>query len=399
LALFDTDIDTAASETLPAGLELTILMPCLNEAETLAICIDKARGYLDRSGVSGEVLIADNGSTDGSIEIAKQHGARVVHVPVRGYGAALNHGIHSARGRFVIMGDSDDSYDFSRLEAFVAKLREGNDLVMGNRFAGGIAPGAMPPLHRYFGNPFFSFMGRLFFASSIGDFYCGLRGFRRDAIIALGQKATGMEFAIEMIVRSSLNGLRIAEVPTTLSQDGRSHPPHLRTWHDGWRTLRYLLLHSPRWLFFYPGALILTVGVALTLLLIRGPVSILPDVSIDTHSLIVGCMAILVGASSMSFGFIARQYAGTRGFLPENPRITRLRTVVTLERLLLLAGLLAAVGLIGFGYCLWIWISVNFGPIEYSGMVRILTVSCTLIALGLQLFFTAFLSALIDIEA
>ncbi|CAN7365009.1 glycosyltransferase family 2 protein [Mesorhizobium caraganae] len=381
------------------GIELTILMPCLNEAETLAICIDKARQFLDRASIVGEVLVADNGSTDGSIEIAESQGARVVHVPTRGYGAAILHGIDNALGDFVIVGDSDDSYDFSRLDPFVAELRAGHDLVMGNRFLGGIEPGAMPFLHRYLGNPVLSFLGRLFFSSGIRDFHCGLRGFRRTAIQELGLKATGMEFASEMVVRASLKRLRVTEVPTTLSPDGRSRPPHLRTWRDGWRHLRYLLLNSPKWLFIYPGAAILAFGSLLTGVLVQGPVHILPNVTIDTHSLIVGCMAMLVGSSCMSFGLIARSFAMERGFLPVNPRVARIRAAVSLERMLLFSGVLILIGSVGLGYAVWTWAAANFGPLTYNSMVRMLTVSCTLVALGLQFAFTAFLWALIDIEA
>lgn len=296
------------------------------------------------------------------------------------------------------MGDSDDSYDFSRLDPFVEKLRDGFDFVIGNRFKGGIATGAMPFLHRYLGNPILSFLGRLFFRSDIGDFHCGLRGFRRESINALGLKATGMEFASEMVVRASLGKLRIAEVPTTLSPDGRSRPPHLRTWTDGWRHLRYLLLNSPKWLFVYPGAAILTFGAILTVVLLQGPVQVLPGVVLDTHSLIVGCMAMLVGASCLSFGVIARSYSATRGFLPVNTRLARVKAYATLERTLLCAGVLAFAGLSGLGYAIWQWAAADFGALEYNGMVRILTVSCTLIALGLQLGFAAFLGALIDIE-
>ncbi|MER8753575.1 glycosyltransferase family 2 protein [Mesorhizobium sp. M1050] len=381
------------------GIELTILMPCLNEAETLAICIDKARQFLNRASIVGEVLIADNGSTDGSIQIAESHGARVVHVPTRGYGAAILHGINNALGDFVIVGDSDDSYDFSRLDLFVAELRAGHDLVMGNRFLGGIESGAMPFLHRYLGNPVLSFLGRLFFSSGIRDFHCGLRGFRRTAIQELGLKATGMEFASEMIVRASLKRLRVTEVPTTLSPDGRSRPPHLRTWRDGWRHLRYLLLNSPKWLFIYPGAAILAFGSLLAGILVQGPVHILPNVTIDTHSLIVGCMAMLVGSSCMSFGLIARSFAMERGFLPVNPRVARIKAAVSLERMLLFSGVLILIGSVGLGYAVWTWAAANFGPLTYNSMVRMLTVSCTLVALGLQFAFTAFLWALIDIEA
>jgi glycosyltransferase involved in cell wall biosynthesis len=257
------------SEPLPVQgtrpLELTILMPCLDEAATIATCIAKARAFLARTGIAGEVLIADNGSTDGSVRLAERAGARVVTVAERGYGAALRAGVAVARGCFVIMGDADDSYDFARLDAFVERLRGGCDLVMGNRFAGGIAPGAMPFLHRYLGNPALSLLGRLFSRADIGDFHCGLRGFRRDAVLGLPLRASGMEFASEMVVRAALAGLVIAEVPTTLAVDGRARAPHLRTWHDGWRHLRFLLTVRPRWTFLYPGlALVLlgTIGVA-----------------------------------------------------------------------------------------------------------------------------------------
>ena len=270
-------------------------MPCLNEAETLAICVRKARGFLDASRIQGEVIVADNGSQDGSVAIALQEGARIVPVAARGYGAALLGGIADARGRYIIMGDADDSYDFSDLGTFVEQLRAGADLVVGNRFRGGIAPGAMPLLHRYLGNPILSFLGRLFFFVKIGDFHCGLRGFNRDRILALGLRTTGMEFASEMVVRSALAGYRIAEVPTTLRPDGRSRPPHLRTWRDGWRHLRFLLMYSPRWLFFYPGLALLAFGLIGTVLLLPGRFYI-GSVGIDIHTFIVACISILLGA-------------------------------------------------------------------------------------------------------
>ncbi len=250
----------------PAPPELTILMPCLNEAETLAGCIEQAAAYLERTGIAGEIVVADNGSTDGSVEIAKKHGVRVIRVSRRGYGAALLAGIGAARGSYVVMGDADGSYDFGRLDAFIDRLRAGNDLVVGDRFAGGIAPGAMPAMHRYLGNPGLSFLGRLFFPPGVRDFHCGLRGFRRDAALSLGLKMPGMEFASEMVVKALLARQRIAEVPTTLNPDGRSRPPHLRTWRDGWRHLRLLLLFSPRRLFLYPSIAILAFGVVLAAL-------------------------------------------------------------------------------------------------------------------------------------
>ena len=378
----------------PADVELTILMPCLNEAETLATCIDKARGFLTRTGICGEVLVADNGSIDKSVKIAQRHGARVVAVAVAGYGAALLAGIRAARGRFVIMGDADDSYDFAQLDPFVDKLREGYDVVIGNRFEGGIAPGAMPWLHRYIGNPMLSLLGRRFYTIGVRDFHCGLRGFRRDAILALGARSPGMEFASEMIVRASLNKLSMTEVPTTLSPDGRSRPPHLRTWRDGWRHLRFLLLFSPRWLFLYPGAAIVCIGLTLSMLLLLSPISILPGVTLGTHSLIVACFAIVVGAQCLSFGIIARHHAYLRGLLPPQPGLEHWRRTWTLERLLIPAGFLLVIGLAGLGYSIGIWAAADFGKLQFGVMIRILTLSCTAIALGFQLGFTAFLGAI-----
>jgi glycosyltransferase involved in cell wall biosynthesis len=250
--------------------ELTILMPCLNEAETIATCAKKASSYLSKSNIRGEILVADNGSTDGSREIAQGLGARVVSICERGYGAAQIGGIGAARGRFVIIGDADDSYDFSRLDGFVAKLREGYDLVMGNRFKGGIEAGAMPPLHRWLGNPVLSFIGRIFFKAELGDFHCGLRGFDRQSIRNLGLRARGMEFASEMVVRCRLARLRMTEVPTTLKKDGRSRRPHLHTWRDGWRHLRFLLIFAPRWLFFYPGLALFMFGIVFSIALLPG---------------------------------------------------------------------------------------------------------------------------------
>ena len=378
-------------------LELTILMPCLDEIETLATCIDKAQRFLAAHGIAGEVVIADNGSTDGSIEAALAHGARVVHVPVRGYGAALAAGIAAARGKYVILGDSDDSYDFSALSPFVEQLRAGADLVMGNRFRGGIAPAAMPFLHRYLGNPVLSFIGRLFFRVPIGDFHCGLRGIRRSRVQALGLTTTGMEFASEMVVRSALAGHDIREVPTTLSPDGRSRPPHLRTWRDGWRHLRFLLLFSPRWLFLYPGFLIMGLGALLMFALLPGPMALTPHITLDIHSIVVGALAVLIGAQCIAFGIIARRYAAVRGFLPPQDRVARMAIPNRLEPSLLLAGALGLPGLGGLVWAIMQWWQADFGPLAYGSLVRVLAVSCTLVALALQLAFTAFLAAIIDI--
>ena len=377
-------------------IELTILMPCLNEAETVGTCVRKAREYLSRSGISGEVVVADNGSTDGSQDIARSLGARVVPISERGYGAALIGGINSAHGKFLIMGDADDSYDFSQLNAFVARLREGYDLVMGNRFKGGIESGAMPPLHRWLGNPVLSFLGRTFFKIQIGDFHCGLRGFNAQAIRALGLRSVGMEFASEMVVRSGLAGMRITEVPTTLKKDGRSRPPHLRTWQDGWRHLRFLLMFAPRWLFFYPGVALLTLGIVSSLLLLPGPFYITPKVGLDFHTFLVGAFSTLIGMQCISFSIIVRRYAATRYLPPMSPAAQRVLTPLTLERVLFFALVLGLAGAGGMIWCFMQWADEHFGPLQYDIMIKVLTISITGVALALQLAFTAFLSAIIE---
>jgi hypothetical protein len=375
-------------------LELTILMPCLNEAETLGVCIAKAMGYLARSGVAGEVLIADNGSTDGSQTIAEAGGARVVPVPERGYGAALIAGIRAARGRFVIMGDSDDSYDFTALDPFVAQLRAGNQLVMGNRFRGGLAPGAMPPLHRYLGNPVLSTVGRVFFGAPVGDFHCGLRGFERGAMLGLDLRAPGMEFASEMVVKATMQGLRIAEVPTTLSPDGRSRPPHLRSWRDGWRHLRFLLVFCPRWLFLYPGAALFALGLATMMALLPGPRT-LGGVVFDVHTLLYAAGATVMGFQAVQFWVFARIYGGLEGVVPEARRLTAALARFGLEPALILAGVLVLAGLgLGFG-ALARWGAEGFGPLGGFGAMRLVIASVTAMLLGLQLAFGAFFVAVL----
>jgi hypothetical protein len=387
----------AIPEPESRDVELTILMPCLNEAETIATCIDKAQGFLARSGVAGEILIADNGSSDGSVEYALARGARVIAVTERGYGAALRAGIAAARGRFVIMGDADDSYDFSRLELFLARLRDGSDLVIGNRFAGGIAPGAMPFLHRYLGNPVLSLIGRMLFRSGIRDFHCGLRGLRRDAVLALDLRTSGMEFASEMVVRAALNGLAIAEVPTTLAVDGRSRPPHLRTWSDGWRHLRFLLMFSPRWLFLYPGAVLLALGVLATLLLLPGRLMLTPRFGLDEHTFLVATIAILVGVQVVGFGVIARHFAAANGLLPRSKSLDGLMSCVSMERGLLIALALMCAGIGGVTWSLWQWAALDFGPLTAPAVTRVLTLSLVLIATAVQLAFTVFLLGIIDL--
>jgi len=379
------------------AVELTILMPCLNEAETVATCVSKARSFLARTGIAGEILIADNGSTDGSQALAEHGGARVVAVAERGYGAVLRAGVAAARGRFIVLGDADDSYDFSRLDPFVAKLRDGCDLVMGNRFAGGIAPGAMPFLHRYLGNPVLSLVGRVFFGADVDDFHCGLRGLRRDAILGLDLRTSGMEFASEMVVRAALARLVIAEVPTTLAVDGRSRAPHLRTWHDGWRHLRFLLMFSPRWLFLYPGLALVVLGGIGTAALFPGPLTLTVRFGLDQHTFLVAAIAILVGVQVVGFGIIARHFAGANGLLPRSRRLDALLSAITLERGLLMALGIMGAGVAGVGWSLWQWALVAFGPLTAPAVMRVLTFSLVSIAIGVQLAFTVFLLGIIDL--
>ncbi len=379
--------------------ELTILMPCLNEAETLERCIVKARGFLARSGVAGEVVIADNGSTDGSQAIAEAAGARVVPIPERGYGSALIGGIRAARGRYVVMGDSDDSYDFSRLDEFVTKLREGYDLVMGNRFKGGIMPGAMPPLHRYLGNPVLTTIGRIFFKSPCGDFHCGLRGFDRQAILSLDLQATGMEFASEMVVKATIRGLRITEVPTTLSPDGRSRPPHLRSWRDGWRHLRFLLLFSPRWLFLYPGFGLFVAGVVAMAWLLPHSRQV-ADVTLDIHTLFYASLAVVVGFHSMLFWLFAHLYGMREGLVPpDDPRFRRLMRWITLEYGLIAGAILLAIGLLLGVLALSAWGNAAFGNLSPEAVMRLVIPSGTAILLAFQIGYGAFFLSVLEIRA
>lgn len=380
-----------------AEIELTILMPCLNEAETLAVCITKARGFLQRTGIAGEVLIADNGSTDGSREIAQREGARVVPVALRGYGAALAAGIEAARGRYVIMGDADDSYDFANLDAFVAALRAGNQLVMGNRFKGGIELGAMPWHHKYIGNPVLSFVGRLFFGSKATDFHCGLRGFDREAILGLNLRTSGMEFASEMLVKATLMGLRVAEVPTALKKDGRSRPPHLRSFRDGWRHLRFLLLFSPRWLFLYPGLVLLAIGLFFGTLLVNGPVHVAPNIELDEKSFLAAAMCVLLGLQAVSFAVIGRRFASRYGFIPRSETFDSVLEALTLERLLLVAVVLIVVGIGAVAWGVTQWAAQSFGPFESATALRAMILSLTSLVAGLQLAMSAFMASMIDI--
>jgi glycosyltransferase involved in cell wall biosynthesis len=379
------------------ALELSILMPCLNEAETLATCITKAQSFLRRTGIAGEVLIADNGSTDGSQGVAKALGARVVDVPTRGYGSALRAGILAARGRFIVMGDADDSYSFDKIDAFVERLRAGDDLVMGNRFRGGIDKGAMPFLHRYLGNPVLSFFGRLFFRSGLGDFHCGMRGFSKDAMTRLELRTTGMEFASEMVVRATITALKISEVPTTLSKDGRSRPPHLRTWRDGWRHLKFLLLYSPRWLFFYPGAFLVALGTVLSIALFFGPIKI-GGIGFDVRTMLVACTCLIVGVQGVCFATIARNFAAGLNLLPPSPRFGRFLEAFTLERFVIGGSAILLLGIAGLLAAVFKWGEVGFGALEMANLLRTVTLSATGIIVGAQLIFTGFLAGLLSIE-
>lgn len=378
--------------------ELSIVMPCLDEARTLPTCLKKARDFLAAHAVNGEIVVADNGSTDGSQDIARSFDARVVEVEEKGYGAALSGGIAAAKGRFVIMADSDDSYDFTGLMPILEKLREGYELVVGNRFTGGIKDGAMPFLNRYFGNPVLSALGKLFFRIPVNDFHCGLRGFDRQALLNLDLRTTGMEYASEMIVRAALLNLRITEVPVTLSPDGRDRRPHLQPWRDGWRHLRFLLLYSPRWLYLYPGIAMIVVGMILAGLLLPGPVMVADGVGLDVHSLLVAAMAILVGVQSITFGFIVRMYAMKNGILPETGKYEKIFASVTVERMLIFAAALILVGTGGVVWAAQIWSAKDFGALDYRDMMRILIAAVTCIVAGLQLGFAAFLLGVMQIK-
>lgn len=379
-------------------MELTILMPCLNEAETVATCVRKARGFLERMGIDGEVLVADNGSTDGSPELALKAGARVVPVARKGYGSALMGGINAAGGRFVIMADADDSYDFSQLDAFVDGLRAGNTMVIGHRFRGGIRRGAMPFLHRYLGNPGLSFAGRLLFSSRIGDFHCGLRGVNRAAVLQLGLHAPGMEFASEMIVKATLAGWRIAEVPTVLSLDGRSRAPHLRSWRDGWRHLRFLLMMSPRWLMLYPGTFLIGIGIAAELAILHGPI-VIEGVGFDIHTMLYAAGATILGVQLVLFSLLARTVGVLKNVLPMSPPLARFLQVFTVERGIL-AGL--SLGLVGLGlavYSLENWAHARLAALDPASMMRIAIPSVTLMLAGAEIVFASFLLGFIDVRA
>ena len=391
------DAPLTADRPHAADCELTVLMSCLDEAETIGICIEKALAYMARRQIAGEVLIADNGSTDGSQGIAEGLGARVVPVPDKGYGSALMGGIAAARGRFVIMGDADDSYDFGALDPFVEALRGGHQLVMGNRFKGGIAPGAMPALHRYLGNPVLSGIGRLFFGIPVRDFHCGLRGFDRAAIGGLNLNTTGMEFASEMVVKASLRNLRIAEVPTTLSPDGRSRPPHLRSWRDGWRHLRFLLLFSPRWLFLYPGLLLMALGLAAMLWLAAGPRSV-GSLVLDVNTLVYAAAALICGFQAVAFALFAKVFAINARLLPPDRRIERMTRLLSMEVGIVMGGLLLVAGLAASAYAVGFWGRAAFGPLDPAVSLRIVVPAVTALVLGLQTVFSSFFLSVLGLK-
>ena len=397
-------IEAPPAAQMPLGLdfdagapELSIVMPCLDEAETLATCITKAKRFLAENQVDGEVIVADNGSTDGSQAIARQLDARVIDVPVRGYGAALAAGIAGAQGRYVAMADADDSYDFLALMPFVERLRAGDELVMGNRFQGGILPGAMPPLHRYLGNPVLSFAGRLFFKAPVGDFHCGLRAFRRDAILRLGLVTTGMEFASEMVVKAQLAGLRLSEVPTTLAPDGRSRAPHLRSWRDGWRHLKFLLTFAPKWLAFYPGLIIGGIGLAGTLLTLPGTLHI-AGLNFGIHSLLVFASAITIGAQLVSFAVLARLFGVHDGLWRTSDNIEIARRWFSIDRCVVIGIVSILLGLVLLITAVGGWAALGFHDIHGERLMRVSIMAILFLTLGVQAMISGFIAALLGTD-
>lgn len=377
-------------------MELTILMPCLNESKTLESCINKAKLFLVTHHIDGEILIADNGSTDGSQDIAKNLGARVVDVDEKGYGAALIGGCNAALGKYVIMGDSDDSYDFLNLMPFVEKLREGYELVMGNRFKGGIEPGAMPPLHLYIGNPVLSFIGRVLYKSDIRDFHCGLRGYNRESILKLNLHTTGMEYASEMVVQATLHKLKICEVPTTLRKDGRDRPPHLRSWSDGWRHLTFLLMHSPNWLFLYPGLIFFVIGLVFSIVLTIGPVT-LGSTTFSINTLLYSAMSTILGLQLILFFVLTKKYAAKTKFIPITKFDQKL-IKFTMNKGILIGACLLFLGIVGAIASVVIWSDTGFGNLTPEHMFRLTIPVLILIVCGIQLMFNSFFLGILEIR-
>ncbi len=384
-------------DTSGGSIEVSIVMPCLNEAESVGECVQRALEGLRNGAAEGEVIVADNGSTDGSQEIARSLGARVVAVATKGYGAALMGGFEAARGEFIVMGDADASYDFSSLEPFVERLRAGDDLVMGNRFKGGIQEGAMPFLNRHLGNPVLSFIGRLFFGSKIGDFHCGLRAFRRDILPRLALQSKGMEFASEMVVKATLSEMRVSEVPTTLSPALRSRPPHLRPWRDGWRHLRFLLLFSPRWLFFYPGLVLMLIGLTAMIALLPGQLDVF-GTRFDVHTMVYASAMIVVGYQAILFALFARVYASTEGFLPARHSLERVTERFTLEVGVLAGAALVTGGVLLTVVALFIWGGTGFGALHYRETLRIAIPASTMLILGVQTVLSSFFLSILGIQ-
>ena len=386
------------SERDPEEIELSVVLPCLNEAETLESCVRKAQETMLAEGIQGEVIVADNGSSDGSVEIGQRLGARVIPIAAKGYGNALMGGIAAAVGTYVVMGDADASYDFGHIPRFLEQLRNGADLVMGNRFRGGIEKGAMPPLHQYFGNPALSWIGRRFFRSRVvGDFYCGLRGFRRDAYQRMGLRTTGMEFATEMVVKATLLKMRVAEVPTTLSPDGRSRPPHLRTWRDGWRTLRFFLLYSPRWLFLYPGVALMLIGSILGVWLLPGPRT-MGTITFDVHTLLYAAAFMLLGFQSICFAVFTKLFAVSEGLHPLDPVLDKLFRYITLEVGLGVGSLLTIAGLATSLFAVAGWGTRGFGTLDYPHAMRIVIPAVLLLTLGTQTVFASFFLSVLGMQ-
>jgi hypothetical protein len=381
-------------------IELTIVMPCLNEAETLAVCIEKARLGLERAGVQGQVVIADNGSTDASVAIAEKLGAQVVPVKQKGYGSALRGGIAAARGDWIIMGDADDSYDFSRIEGFVEKFRRGYDLIMGCRLPGGggtILRGAMPWKNRWIGNPILSLIGRLFFKCPARDFHCGLRGFTREAYEKMDLKTTGMEFASEMVIKATLKSLRIAEVPVTLHPDGRSRAPHLKPWRDGWRHLRFMLIYSPRWLFLLPGLLLAVLGATAGTALALAPIHA-GGVVFSTGTLAVACMSVIIGTQLVAFAFFTKVFAIGEGLLPEDPKVSKVFKTFTLEKGI---GIGLVILVLGVGLLLrsvWIWKRAGYGLLSYADNMERLLPAVTLVVVAIQVIFSSFFMSVLGLR-
>ncbi len=381
----------------PEPIELSVVMPCLNEAETLAGCIEQAHEAMREAGIRGEVVVADNGSVDGSIEIGERMGARVVRVPAKGYGNALMGGIAAATGKYILMGDADGSYDFRHIPRFVAELRKGAELVLGNRFRGGIQPGAMPALHQYLGNPLLSGLGRLFFRSPFGDFHCGLRAFSKSAYNRLGLQTAGMEFASEMVVKATLMNLSLVEVPTTLSPDGRTRAPHLRTWRDGWRHLRFLLLYSPRWLFLYPGLLLMLMGGLLELWLLPSARTV-GGVTFDVHTMLYGAAFVLLGFQGVTFATFTKIFAIAEGLFPPDPTLQKVFRYIGLETGLAMGSVLVAIGLGGSLYAVHFWGRQHFGDLDYSKTMRLVIPSVLLLVLGVQTVFASFFLSVLGLR-